>query len=59
MSSSPARLLALGMELPEEAFVNIHGFDSRGETYGECPSSTVIQSALTEVSPLPPVRFMK
>ncbi|KAI0708376.1 Clavaminate synthase-like protein [Earliella scabrosa] len=27
------RLLALGMELPEETFVNIHGFDAKGETY--------------------------
>ena len=28
------RLLALGMELPEDAFVNVHGFDAKGETYG-------------------------
>ena len=28
------RLLALGMELPEDMFVNIHGFDAKGETYG-------------------------
>ncbi|KAI0767727.1 Clavaminate synthase-like protein [Fomes fomentarius] len=27
------RLLARGMELPEETFVNIHGFDAKGETY--------------------------
>ncbi|KAF7366895.1 hypothetical protein MSAN_00948200 [Mycena sanguinolenta] len=27
------RLLALGLELPEEALVNIHGFSSVGETY--------------------------
>jgi hypothetical protein len=29
------RLLARGMELPEETFVNCHGFSSVGETYGE------------------------
>ena len=29
------RLLALGMELPEETFVNTHGFDAKGETYGK------------------------
>ena len=28
------RLLALGLELPEDTFVNTHGFDSKGETYG-------------------------
>lgn len=28
------RLLALGMELPEETFVNVHGWDAVGETYG-------------------------
>ncbi|KAG6872988.1 hypothetical protein C0995_004364, partial [Termitomyces sp. Mi166 len=27
------RLLALGLELPEETLVNIHGFDAVGETY--------------------------
>ncbi|OCH86740.1 Clavaminate synthase-like protein [Obba rivulosa] len=27
------RLLALGMELPEDAFVNQHGYDAAGETY--------------------------
>ncbi|KAH9934537.1 Clavaminate synthase-like protein [Epithele typhae] len=27
------RLLALGMELPEDTFVKIHGFDAPGETY--------------------------
>ncbi|THU84387.1 Clavaminate synthase-like protein [Dendrothele bispora CBS 962.96] len=27
------RLMALGLELPEETFVNMHGFDSVGETY--------------------------
>ncbi|KAI8989247.1 Clavaminate synthase-like protein [Trametes punicea] len=27
------RLLARGMELPEDVFVNIHGFESKGETY--------------------------
>ena len=29
------RVLALGMELPEDTFVNIHGFDAKGETYGQ------------------------
>ncbi|PPQ91997.1 hypothetical protein CVT25_004653 [Psilocybe cyanescens] len=29
------RLLAVGMELPEETFVNMHGFSSVGETYEE------------------------
>ncbi|TFK89218.1 Clavaminate synthase-like protein [Polyporus arcularius HHB13444] len=27
------RLLALGLELPEDTFVNIHGFKEKGETY--------------------------
>ncbi|TBU25818.1 Clavaminate synthase-like protein [Dichomitus squalens] len=27
------RLLALGMELPEDTFINIHGFEAKGETY--------------------------
>ncbi|KXN82085.1 Flavonol synthase/flavanone 3-hydroxylase [Leucoagaricus sp. SymC.cos] len=27
------RLLAIGLELPEETFVNIHGFNAVGETY--------------------------
>ncbi|RPD60559.1 Clavaminate synthase-like protein [Lentinus tigrinus ALCF2SS1-7] len=27
------RLLALGLELPEETFVNMHNFDAQGETY--------------------------
>ncbi|KAI1787058.1 Clavaminate synthase-like protein [Ganoderma leucocontextum] len=30
------RLLALGLELPEETFVNIHNFDAQGETYLRC-----------------------
>ena len=29
------RLLAIGLELPEETLVNLHGFSSVGETYGE------------------------
>lgn len=29
------RLLALGMNLPEETFVDLHGFDAVGETYGK------------------------
>ncbi len=28
------RLLAIGLELPEEAFVNMHDFNAVGETYG-------------------------
>ncbi|KAG6848923.1 hypothetical protein H0H93_012733 [Arthromyces matolae] len=34
------RLLALGLELPEETFVKIHGFDAVGETYGVILSLT-------------------
>ncbi|KAJ7111492.1 Clavaminate synthase-like protein [Mycena epipterygia] len=33
------RLLALGLELPEDEFVNLHGFSSVGETYGNYPRS--------------------
>ncbi|KAF8870498.1 hypothetical protein BD779DRAFT_1614102 [Infundibulicybe gibba] len=33
------RLMALGLELPEETFVNIHGYDAVGETYGIYPRS--------------------
>ena len=29
------RLLAIGLELPEETLVNLHGYSSVGETYGE------------------------
>lgn len=29
-----SRLLALGLELPEETFVDIHGYDAVGEAYG-------------------------
>jgi len=29
------RLLSIGLELPEETLVNLHGFSSVGETYGE------------------------
>ena len=32
------RLFALGMELPEESFVNIHGYNAVGETYGKLQS---------------------
>lgn len=32
------RLLALGLELPEETLVNLHGYDSVGETYGTLTS---------------------
>ena len=32
------RLLALGLELPEDTFVNIHGFEDASETYGMIPS---------------------
>ena len=28
------RLFALGMELPEDTFVKVHGYDAVGETYG-------------------------
>jgi isopenicillin N synthase-like dioxygenase len=27
------RLLAIGMELPEDAFVNLHGFSAEGDTF--------------------------
>lgn len=27
------RLVALGLELPEDTFVNIHGFDAEGDTW--------------------------
>lgn len=29
------RLLAIGLGLPEETFVDMHGYDAVGETYGE------------------------
>ena len=28
------RIFALGLELPEETLVNLHGFDAVGESYG-------------------------
>ncbi len=31
----PRRLLAVGLELPEDTFVKQHGFDVKGETWGE------------------------
>lgn len=33
-SLSNDSLLAIGMELPEDAFVKQHGFDTVGESYG-------------------------
>ena len=30
----PCRLLAIGLEIPEETFVRDHGFEAEGETYG-------------------------
>ena len=35
------RMLAIGLELPEETFVNQHNFDAQGETYGTCPHSAI------------------
>jgi hypothetical protein len=34
---SPVRLLALGLEIPEDTFVNMHNFAAVGETYGALP----------------------
>ena len=34
------RLLAMGMELPEDTFVNIHGYETPNDTWGKCPLST-------------------
>ena len=34
-------MLAIGLELPEETFVNQHNFDAQGETYGTCPHSAI------------------
>lgn len=31
----PRRLLALGMELPEDTFVKLHNFDRVGDAAGE------------------------
>ena len=31
-------LLALGLELPEDAFTDMFDFDAAGETYGSCSS---------------------
>lgn len=46
------------MELPEETFVNIHGFDAKGETYSQynilCLSSS-LRPLTTLVSPLSPL----
>lgn len=33
--SQGLRLLALGLGLPDDTFLKLHGFDSVGETYGE------------------------
>lgn len=35
ISHAEFRLLAIGMELPEDTFVRQHGFAAVGETYGE------------------------
>lgn len=34
MHSKNDRLLALGLELPEETLVDLHGYSAVGETYG-------------------------
>lgn len=31
--------MAIGLELPEETFIDMHGYDSVGETYGNVPVS--------------------
>lgn len=49
------RLFALGMELPEDTFVNIHGYDEVGETYGMFLTTEIFAIALTSYE----VRFMK
>ena len=52
------KLFALGLGLPEDELVNIHGFDAVGETYGPSKDSNLhlfellISSGVT-------VRFMK
>lgn len=33
---SSLRLLAMGLELPEDTFVDIHDYKSVSETYSEC-----------------------
>ena len=50
------RLIALSLELPEEALVNIHNYDAIGETYGTLhPTVGRTLSLLIYLS----VRFMK
>ena len=51
------RLLALGLEVPEDTFVNIHGFHAKGETYG-MPRIRSLASTVTNLRS-PTVRFMK
>jgi len=34
LSGSGHRLIALSLELPEDALVNIHNYDAIGENYG-------------------------
>ncbi|KAF7343273.1 Clavaminate synthase-like protein [Mycena venus] len=50
------RLLALGLELPEDALVDLHGYSSVGETYGNHLLALLKVSTLTRPSK---VRFMK
>lgn len=38
------RLLALGLNLPEDALVNIHGYNAVGETYRQLLRSLLIES---------------
>ncbi len=51
-----SRLLAIGLGLPEETFVDMHGYDAIGETYGDSVFCDLCRSVLM---PVMTVRFMK
>lgn len=50
------RILARGLELPEDTFLKMHGFDDDSETYGEYFRNITLGS-LDDAPPT--VRFMK
>jgi hypothetical protein len=49
-SFTATRLLAIGLELPEETLVNLHGFSSVGETSGEHLNSTLYPTQTNNLS---------
>ena len=51
-------MLAIGMELPEDTFVNVHNFDGVGDTHG-AHHLAVSSTGCPDLDPSLTVRFIK